>query len=335
MTDLDLVLMTRDHDSVDSVAQQAVRAENHGFSHVTMGETTGWNILPVLTVIAERTEDIGITDDVLSPYSRAPTVVGQSALTMHDVTDGRFRLGLGTSSPAIAEGWHAQSFDRPLRRLRETIDVIREVYAGGDVDYDGEIFDVGGLSYEGTVPDDPPAVDVAALGPKAAELAGRFADGWIPQLFTHDGLADRMADLHRGAELGDRDPSALRVSPIVRCYASEDRERARSTVRQMVAFLLGAYGPFYGDSVAEQGYEAEVEEIRGAWEERDTAAMAEALPDELLDAVAAAGTPDEVRERVEQFAAVDGVSAVRVGFASGMTQEAKETTLDALGELTG
>lgn len=330
---LDLVLMARDHDDVDSLATQAERAEDHGFAHVTMGETTGWNIVPVLSVIAERTEEIGITDDVLSPYSRAPTTIGQTALTMHDVADGRFRLGLGTSSPAIAEGWHGQSFDRPLRRLRETIDVVREVYAGGDVDYDGDVYEVGGLSYEKDVPADPPAIDVAALGPKAVELAGRFADGWVPQLFTHDGLRERMDDFRRGADLGDRDASDLRVSPLVRCCAHEDAEYARTITRQMVAFLIGAYGPFYGDSVAEQGYPDVVAEIRDAWDDRDTAAMAAALPDELLDSVAAAGTPEAVRERVETFLAIDGVDAVRVGFVAGMTDADKETTMAALAEI--
>lgn len=331
---LDLVLMTDDHSEIDSIAQQAQLAEDHGFAHVTMGETTGWNILPVLSVIAERTEEIGITDDVLSPYSRAPTLIGQSALTMDEVTEGRFRLGLGTSSPALAERWHATAFDRPLRRLRETVDIVREVYEGGSVSYDGDIYDLGGLSYDQSTPDSPPAIDVAALGPKGTELAGRFADGWIPQLFTPDGLEHRLEDLERGAKMGERSPSDLRVSPIIRCFASEDPDRARSLTRQMVAFLIGAYGPFYGNSVAEQGYEDVVAEIRGAWEERDTGAMAEALPEELLDSLAAAGTPETVRERLETFGGIDGVDAVRVGFVAGMSQEDKERTLEAVDSLT-
>jgi coenzyme F420-dependent oxidoreductase len=332
-TPLDLVLMTDDHGTVDSVAEQARLAEDHGFSHVTMGETTGWNIVPVLSVIAERTEEIGITDDVLSPYSRAPTTIAQTALTMHEVTGGRFRLGLGTSSPALAERWHASEFDRPLRRLRETIDIVRAVYEGGSVTYEGDIYEVGGLSYDREVPDEPPAIDVAALGPKGTELSGRFADGWVPQLFTVDGLEDRLEDLRRGAELGGRSAADLRVSPLIRCFASEDPERARSMGRGMLAFLVGAYGPFYGDSVAEQGYGEEVAEIRAAWEDRDTAAMAEAFPEELLDSVAAIGSPENVRERLRRFAEIDGVDAIRVGFVSGMDQADKERTLDAVASL--
>lgn len=331
---LDLVLSLDDHDEVDSVVAQACRAEDHGFSSVSMGETTGWNVVPILAVIAERTSTITITDDVLSPFSRAPTVMGQTALTMHDVTDGRFRLGLGTSSSALAEKWHSAAFDRPLRRLRETIDIVREVYDGGNVTYHGDIFDIGGLKYERSVPANPPAIDVAALGPKAVELTGRFADGWISQMFTPDGLRNRIDDLERGASLGDRSIDEIRVSPLLRCFVHENPAHARSLARQMVSFLLGAYGPHYGDSVAKQGYDEVVKEIRAAWDDRNTDRMAAALPDELLDSLVAVGEPEKVRSQVETFASLDAVDAVRIGFISGMTQDDKEQTLDALEPLT-
>jgi coenzyme F420-dependent oxidoreductase len=328
--DLDLVVPTTDHDSHETVVEQAVYAEGLGFAHVTMGETTGWNIVPLLSVIAERTDHIGITDDVLSPYARSPALLGQTALTLQDISGGRYRLGVGTSSPALTEQWHGKAFDRPLRRLRETIDIVRAVSAGGDVEYEGDIYEIGGLSYERAPPETLPPIDVAALGPKAAELTGRFADGWIPQLFTPDGLRTRLEDVAQGAALGDRDVTDLRVSPLVRCCAHEDREYARELVRKMVAFLIGAYGPFYGQSVAQQGYEDVVEEIRDAWSQRDTDAMAESLPETLLDELAVAGTPDEVRDRIKQFGDVDGVDAVRVGFVSSMTKQDKETTMEAL-----
>jgi coenzyme F420-dependent oxidoreductase len=331
---LDLILMADDHQTVDSAAEQAQLAESHGFETVSMGETTGWNVVPVMAVLAERTDEITIADDVLSPYARSPSVYGQTALTMHDIADGRFRLGLGTSSPALAERWHSSEFEQPLRRLRETIDVIREVYEGGSVTYDGEIFEMGGLDYNKSAPENPPPVDVAALGSKATELTGRFADGWVPQLFTPEALADRYEDLERGADLGDRDAADVRVSPIVRTCVDEDPDRARMLARQMVSFLVAAYGPFYGQSVAEQGYEDEVAEMREAWEEKDTAAMADALHDEMLESLTAVGTPEMVRQRIETYANVEGVDAVRVGFVSGMSQEDKEQTLEALEPLT-
>ncbi|MFC6718156.1 TIGR04024 family LLM class F420-dependent oxidoreductase [Natrialbaceae archaeon GCM10025810] len=331
--DLDLLVSLNDHETPQSVAERAVRAEELGFSRVSMGETTGWNIVPALTLAAERTEHLGITNDVISPFGRSPAMLAQTALALHDASDGRFRLGLGPSSPAITERWHGLEFDRPLRRVRETIEVIRGVYEEGTPAYEGDIFQIPGLNYEREVPENPPPIDLGTLGPKATEMAGRFGDGWAPQMFTRDGLEERLEDLERGAELAGKELSDLRVSPIVRGIAAEDRERARSLARKAIAFMLGAYGPYYGNSVAEQGYPDVVSEIREAWGDRDTDAMAEALPDEVLDELSPAGTPEEVREWVADYAEVDGVDAVRIGFVNGMTEEDKETTMAALSDL--
>jgi len=329
---LDLVL-TPPRDAIDAVVEQAQVADEHGFAYVSMGEVTGWNAVPVLTQIAERTEQVGITNDVFSPYSRSPALLAQTGLTLQEATGGRYRLGVGTSSPAVVEGWHGGSFDRPLRRVREAIDIIREIASGDRVSYNGDIFEVGGHNYTREIPDAPFKIDVASLGPKSVELAGRFADGWIPQLFTREGLRHRLEDLHRGADLGNRDPDELRVSPLLRCFAHEDGDHAREQARGMVAFLMGAYGPYYGNSIADQGYPAVVDEVRAAWDERDTDAMAAAVPDDLLEEVVGAGTPEEVRDYVAEYGDIEGVSAVRIGFIDGMSAEQQRITMDALAPL--
>ncbi|MFU8870068.1 TIGR04024 family LLM class F420-dependent oxidoreductase [Natronococcus sp.] len=330
---LDLLVRLGDYDRPQDVADRAVRAEELGFDRISTGETTGWNIVPALTLIADRTDELGISNDVISPFGRSPAMLAQTALALHDASDGRYRLGLGPSSPAITERWHGESFERPLRRTREAIEIVRAVYEEGTPAYEGEIFEVAGLNYERDVPENPPPIDLATLGPTATEMAGRFGDGWAPQLFTKSGLEDRLEDLHRGAELADRDPDELRVSPIVRGIAAEDRERARERARKTIAFMLGAYGPYYGDSVAEQGYPDVVAAIREAWQDRDTEAMAARLPDEVLDELAPAGTPEEVREWVADYAEIDGVDAVRIGFVDGMSEADKETTMAAVSEL--
>ena len=332
--ELDLLVRLGDYDRPQDVADRAARAEQLGFDGVTTGETTGWNVVPPLTLAADRTDDLDISSTVVSPYGRSPAMLAQTALTLHDASGGRFRLGLGPSSPAITERWHGLEFDRPLRRTRETVAIVRSVFADGTPAYEGELFDISGLGYERDLPDDPPPIDIATLGPTATEMAGRFGDGWTPQLFTPAGLEDRLADLERGADLAGRSLADLRIAPIVRGMASEDRTRAREKARKTVAFMLGAYGPYYGDSVAEQGYSEVVAEIRAAWDDRDTDAMAAALPDDLLDELAPAGSPDEVREWVADYADLEGVDAVRFGFVDGMTDEEKETTMEALAELT-
>ncbi|PSP50209.1 LLM class flavin-dependent oxidoreductase, partial [Halobacteriales archaeon QH_7_69_31] len=90
--DVDLLLSVGDHSSLDSVAEQVTDAEDMGFDRVSLGETTGWNAVTTLTAIGERTSSIGLSNDVFSPYSRSPALLGQTAAALQEVTDGRHRL---------------------------------------------------------------------------------------------------------------------------------------------------------------------------------------------------------------------------------------------------
>ena len=316
-------------ESLEAVADLAVRAESLGYDRVSVPEVTGRDVVTVLATLAERTDRIGLSNDVLSPWGRSPAILAQTGVTLQEASGGRYRMGLGASSPALTEQWHLGSYGRPLRRVRETIEVLEQAAAGERIDYDGTVYEGGGLKLRGVEPADLPD-DVAALGPKATELAGRFADGWVPQLFTPGALADRMADLRRGADLGGRDPDDLRVAVTVRSCALEDADRARRVARRQIAFMIGAYGPYYRQSVARQGFEAAADAVHGAWTDGDRTAAIGAVTDGMVDDLVAAGTPETVRETVRRFGAVDGVSAVRVGFFGEMTAEERRRTMEVL-----
>ena len=326
----DVVLPLGEYDGVSPVVDLARYAEALGYGFVTAGETTGWNVPMILSVIARETEEIGITNDVISPFSRSPSLVGQTAATMQAVSNGRFRLRIGASSPALAEDWHGLEFDRPLRRVREAVEIARAVQSGDPVSYDGDVYTPEGLSLTCPAPADPAPVDVAALGPKATEMAGRFADGWVPQLIPYDGFVERIDDLRRGAELGDRSLAEIRVAYTLRCCALEDGEIAREYARSQVAFMIALYGPFYRRAIAEAGWEAVTEAVREAWLDGEKAAAIAAVPDDLLEEVVAAGTPETVRRQVERFEAIDAVDAIQIGFFGGMDESERRRTLDAL-----
>ncbi|WP_254538379.1 TIGR04024 family LLM class F420-dependent oxidoreductase [Halomarina litorea] len=326
---IDLTLSTDRYESLDEVARFTQEAEELGFEYVGFGETTGWDSVSLLTILAERTDSIGVSDDVIGPFSRSPCQIAQAAASVQSLAGGRLRLGLGTSSPALVEGWHGLEFDRPLRRLREAIEIIKQATAGEEVTYDGEIFTPEGFSLEMPTPVDVP-IDVAALGPKGVELTGRFADGWVPQLFTPDGLDQRLDDLRRGAELANRDPEEFRTSVLVRSCALEDGERARQLGRQHVAFMISLYGPFYRQSIAKQGYEDMVETVRDHWMDGDREKAVAAVEDEVLDGLVACGTPDEVNDIIDRFASVKGCDAVRVGWVGPADDEEITSTMEAV-----
>ncbi|WP_306058166.1 TIGR04024 family LLM class F420-dependent oxidoreductase [Natronococcus wangiae] len=316
--------------SVDSLVDLARLGESRGYDYAWLPETWGRDAVTVLTDIARETDEIGLGPSIVNVYSRSPALLGQTATTLQEVADGRLRVAIAPSGPAVVEGWHGVEFDRPLRRTREYLEIVRAVTSGETVNYDGEIFSLAGFRLRCNPPAEPVPIDAAGMGPKSVELAGRFADGWHAVVFTPDGLADRLEDLRRGMDLGDRDPDEVRVTLSLTACALEDGDRARELARQHLAFYVGAMGTYYRESLSRQGYEEEAHEIAAAWASGDTEEALERIPDDLLDDLGAAGTPDRAREELEKFEAIDGVDDVAIGFPRGASSDEIEATIEAL-----
>jgi len=171
------------------------------------------------------------------------------------------------------------------------------------------------------------------MGPKATELAGRFADGWHGLMLTPDGVAERLEDVRRGMALGDRSDGEVRTMLSLTTAALEDGDRARDLVRRHLAFYLGGMGTFYRDSLARQGHEETAHAIYDAWQAGDRDRATELVDDSVLDRLGLAGTPDEVRETLRTRWAIEGLDAVAVSFPRGVEPEDVRETMRALGPL--
>lgn len=331
MTDRELHLPVAAQPSLESLLGWGELAENAGYDRVWAPETWGRDAVTVLSTLAERMEAPGLGTSIIPVYSRSPALVGQTAATLQEACDGQFRLGIGPSGPAVIEQWHGQSFDRPLRRTREYIEIIRTVTSGEELSYDGDFFDVSGFRLRFDPPDNQPPIDVAGMGPTAVELAGRFADGWHALMFTPTGFTDRYQDLIRGTQLGNREPEDVRVTLVVPCAVSPDGNRARELVTRHVAFYIGGMGTFYRDALARQGYETVANEVHDAWTSGNQNRAVRRLDKELVSALTAAGTAQEARSQLRSFAEIDGVDAVAVSLPRGASSDCIETTIRALG----
>lgn len=330
MTDRTVHLPVAAQPSIQDFVDQAAHAETLGYDRVWLPETWGRDAVTVLTSAAHATDEIGLGSSIVNVYSRSPALLGQTAASLQEVSDGRFRLGIGPSGPAVIEGWHGVDFGNPLRRTREYVDVLRKVLAGEEVEYDGEYVTLGGFRLRCDPPETPPPVDAAGMGPKAVELAGRFADGWHALLFTPETMRDRLEDFRRGVELGDRDRDDQRVTLAVTCCALEDGERARELSKRHVAFYVGAMGTYYRESLARQGYEEAAETIAERWASGDRAGAVDAISEDLTDSLLACGTPERAREELQKFLDIDGVDSVAIGFPRGADPEEIEATMAAL-----
>ncbi|GGN87021.1 TIGR04024 family LLM class F420-dependent oxidoreductase [Haloarcula pellucida] len=330
MTVRDIYLPVAAQPSVDALVGMSQLAEDAGYERVWLPETWGRDAVTTLTSIAEHTDGVGIGTSVMNVYFRSPTLIGQTAVTLQEVSEGRLRMGVGPSGPIVIEGWHGVDFERPLRRTRETIEVVKQVLDGETVNYDGDIFQLSGFRLRCDPPDPVPPVDAGGLGPKSVELAGRFADGWHALLMTRAGLRDRLEDFEGGTALGDRNREDQRVTLSLPCCALDDRERARDLTRQHVAFYIGGMGTYYRDALARQGYEDTAYEVAEKWASGEQAAATDAIGDDLLDAIAVAGTPEECREQIGRFESLSGVDALNVSFPRAAERDDIEATIDVL-----
>ncbi|WP_284013901.1 TIGR04024 family LLM class F420-dependent oxidoreductase [Halobaculum litoreum] len=330
MTHRDVSLPVAAQPSLDGVFSLAEDAEDLGYDRVWLPETWGRDAVTALALAAERTDTVGLGTSIVNVYSRSPALLGQTAATLQEASDGRFRLGVGPSGPAVIEGWHGADFGNPLKRTREAVEVTKRVLSGEPVDYDGDVFTLDGFRLRQGPPAHPVAVDAAGMGPKAVELCGRFADGWHALMLTPDGLRERLAAFRRGGELGDREPDDQRVTVSLTCCALSDADRARESARQHVAFYVAAMGDFYRNALAAQGHGDVADTIRRRWHDDDREGALAALDDDLLDDLAAAGSPERARETVERFAAIDGVDAVAVSFPRAAEADEIRETMEVL-----
>ncbi|MDS0473592.1 LLM class flavin-dependent oxidoreductase [Natrinema sp. 1APR25-10V2] len=322
---MDVGLMVTGFGDVD-LADAAVRAEDRGYDAIWVGELWGASGVVQVTEIACRTDEIGIGTAILNVYSRSPAVLAMTAASLEDVSDGRFTLGLGTSTATAIEGLHGTSFDRPVRRAHETIELIRAFTAGDGepVDYEGELLEASSFpSLDVSVP-----IYHAGLGPANRRVVGRLADGWIPHNIPFSRLDEAFEEVASAARERDRDPDAIEIAPYVPSAVSDDPETARDILRRHVAYYVGS-GEGYRRAVA-TAFPDEADRIAEAWRDGEKRAAAGAVTDEMLADLGVAGTPDEAREQLRTLVAETGIDHPIVVVPEPASSEVTETTIAAL-----
>ena len=271
-------------------------------------------------------------------------MTAMTAATLDQLSDGRMLLGIGTSGPQVAEGWHGQRFAKQLQRTREYVDVVRMALARERVVYDGETLtlplpDGPGKALKLTISSVQERIPIyiAAIGPKNTTLAAEIADGWLPTLFSpeHVGefrplLEDGFARAGGGKGFDDFD-----IVPTVTAMVSDDRESARDAMRHYVALYVGGMGSrkqnFYNALVRRYGYEEAADTVQELYLEGRKDEAAASLPGELIDKLCLVGPRDFVRERISVYRSA-GVGTLMIS-PMAWTFEERLAQLRAVAEL--
>ncbi|ELY50538.1 LLM class flavin-dependent oxidoreductase [Natronococcus jeotgali] len=321
---MDTGLLTTSTDEL-SEADVAVRAEELGYDDVWLPELWGESGVVRATEIATRTDELGIASAILNVYSRSPAVLAMTAASLQRVSDGRFTLGVGTSTRTSVEDLHGENFDRPVRRAHETIELVRAFTAGeGRVDYDGELL----AASEFPSLEAPTPIYHAGLGPANRRVVGRLADGWIPHNIPFSRLEDAFEEVAEAARERDRDPEEITVAPYVPAAVSEDLEAARDAIRGHLAYYVGS-GEGYRRAVG-SAYPDEAARIAEAWREGKRGAAADAVTDEMIADLGVAGTPADARDRLESLVADTVIDYPIVVVPEPASDEIAELTIESL-----
>src|SRR5437763_2360747 len=215
----------------------ACEAERLGYDSIWAAEAYGSDAATILAYIAAHTTRIKLGSAIFQMPARSPTMTAMTAATIDQLSSGRMLLGIGSSGPQVAEGWHGQRFARQLKRTREYIAVVRMALARERVAYHGETIEL-------PLPDGPgkalklmisPVQDripiyMAAIGPKNTALAGEIADGWIPTFFSPEHVGGLRSLLEEGAARSGRSLDDFEIAPTVNAFVSDDREMARNVL---------------------------------------------------------------------------------------------------------
>ena len=258
------------------------RAEAAGYHDLWTGETNGADGFTPLVLAAAHTERVRLATGIVNPFTRGPAVLAQHAAALADASRGRFVLGLGSSSNVIVERWNRVAFERPLSKVREAVEILRPVLAGER--------GPGGFRLE-TAPQHPVPIVVAALRGRMLALAAELADGAFTNFVPISG-----------------------VPQVVEAFGTPDKElvcrfvclpQPESEGMATAKFLLTAYAtvPVYTEFFRWLGWGERIDPMVEAWHAGDRARALELAPEELVREVFVFGSPEQMRARLDEFAA--------------------------------
>jgi probable F420-dependent oxidoreductase len=267
------------------------RAERAGFDDLWSGETSGPDGFSPLLLAAAWTDRMRLGTGVVNAFTRGPAVLAQHAAALQDASRGRFCLGIGSSSNVIVERWNAIPFERPLTKVRETVEFLRPVLAGER--------SPGGFKLE-SAPDPPPPIYLAALRERMLRLAGAIGDGVFVNFLPLSSLPAVIAQIRAGESEAAREEGCSDVLCRFFCIPQAPEEAL-----PLARWMFAAYAtvPVYEAFFRWLGWGEAIDPMVEAWKAGDRKAARELAPEALIREIFIFGEPDEQKARLAEFVA--------------------------------
>jgi F420-dependent oxidoreductase-like protein len=283
----------------------AVEAERLGYESAWAAESWGTDVVTVLSWLGALTTTLKLGAGIMQIPARTPAMTAMTAATLDLMSGGRVLLGLGTSGPQVAEGWHGVPFGKPIQRTREYVEIVRAAIGRQVVEHHGDQFeipyagdDATGLGKPLKLMMHPHRAEIpiylAAIGPRNVALAGEIANGWLPVWVSPEKI--EVPTAREGFDV-----AAFAVPVAI----SDDLQAARDFVKPHLALYVGGMGAkgqnYYTRLVARYGYEREANEIQELYLGGKKMEAIAAVPDALVDEVALVGGRDRIADRLDAW----------------------------------
>ena len=295
-------------------------AESLGFDSVWTAEAYGSDAVTSLAWIAAQTTTIKLGTAILQMPARTPAMTAMTAISLDQLSGGRFLLGIGPSGPQVVEGWHGVPYGKPLTRTREYVKIVRAIFAReGPLEHKGELYQIP-FQGDGATGLGKPLKSIlhgradipiftASIGPAGIACSGEVADGLIPVWMNPERMNLIAPHLEKGFAKagGGKSLDTFRIAPFVTGVMGDDLEQCRAPMRGMLALYIGGMGArgknFYNDYATRLGYGEAATKIQDLFLDGKRAEAAAAVPAELIDEVALIGPKERIAERLEAWKA--------------------------------
>jgi F420-dependent oxidoreductase-like protein len=295
-------------------------AEQLGYDSVWVAETWGSDAVSVAAWILAQTNRLKVGTAIMQVPARTPANTAMSAMSLAQLSNGRFILGLGASGPQVVEGWHGVGYQRALTRLRECIEIVRLIMAREEpAQYDGEIYQIP-YRGEGATGLGKPLKSIlqadtsipiytASFTPAGFRLSGEIADGFFPAFMSPEKMDFILSELEKGFAKagGGKSYADFDIAACVGVAMGDDLDACRLPIKKMLALYIGGMGAkkknFYNDFAVKMGYAdaaAQLQELYLGGKQREAI---QAVPDELVDEVALVGPAERIAERAQAWKA--------------------------------
>ena len=306
---------------------QAIKdAEAMGYESIWTAEAYGSDAVTPAAWILAQTEKMKVGTAIMQMPARTPAMTAMTAMSLAELSGGRFILGLGASGPQVVEGWHGVPYGKPVTRLKEYVKIVKQIIAReAPATFDGDMYQ---MPYTGAgatglgkplksilhCSEDIP-IYAATITDAGVSAAAEVADGFFPVWMDPDQRQVFSGPIEKGfAAAGDKDMTQFDIAPFVTVIMGDDVEQCMMPIRGNMALYIGGMGArdknFYNNYAKRLGFEDAAVEIQDHFlAGRKDEAMA-AVPAELIDACHLVGPADRIRERLQRWKDADSAGYV-------------------------